>query len=352
MNTPQPVLHELAEGALLVEYPDCPDAQANRRAVALAGALLGAGIEGLLDAIPGARTLLLAFEPLRLSHEQARRQVVARSLEPVAAGSGRMFSIAAAYGGEMGPDLSPLASRAGLTPEEFARRHCSGDYTVAFLGFSPGFAYLTGLDAELQAPRLPTPRPRVAAGSLAIGGPYTGIYPSASPGGWRLIGRAAVRLFDVEAEPPVLLSPGDRVRFEPVAPDRLAALERDLAASAARPDTSPGGHPVIRIVKPGLFTSIQGAPRPGGGARGLPPGGAMDEDALAGANTRLGNASGAAALEITLLGPELEAVCDVGVCLSGAAMAVERNGVSVEASSPIRLAAGSSKFARSRILLM
>jgi biotin-dependent carboxylase-like uncharacterized protein len=249
----------------------------------------------------------------------------------------------------MGPDLEGLAARARMTPQELAARHARGEYTVAFLGFAPGFAYLTGLDPELHAPRLPTPRPRVPERSVAIGGPYTGIYPSATPGGWRLIGRCAVRLFEEEADPPALLRPGDVVRFEPVTETRFAALERELEEASSRTPTSPGGRPVFRVVKPGVFTSVQGAPQFHRGASGLPPGGAFDEGALAFGNARLGNAPGACALEMALLGPELEVLSDAAAFVSGASMALERNGVSVGAESPIRLAAGDRlRFAPAR----
>jgi len=101
-----------------------------------------------------------------------------------------------------------------LLTEEFARRHAAASYRVAFVGFAPGFGYLSGLPPELAAARLSSPRPRVPAGSVAIGGAWTGIYPSASPGGWRLIGRTSVRLFEPRGDPPSLLAPGDRVEFE------------------------------------------------------------------------------------------------------------------------------------------
>lgn len=340
MTAPAPAFHDVADGAAVVEYPGVPDGEANRAAVALADALGSAAIEGLLDVIPGARTLFLAFDPLVLSHDALASEVLSRAARPCAAGPGRAHSIGVLYGGEMGPDLEALASRAGMTPQELVGRHARGEYTVAFLGFTPGFAYLTGLDPALHAPRLATPRPRVPARSVAIGGPYTGVYPSSTPGGWRLIGGCAVRFFEEEADPPALLRPGDAVRFEPVAAMRFAALERELAEASSRSPTSPGGRPVFRVVKPGVFTSVQRAPQFGRGACGLPPGGAIDQGALGRGNARLGNAPGAGALEMTLLGPELEAMSEVGACVSGAAMALERNGVSIGAESPIRFAAG------------
>ncbi len=333
-------LYDVAEGAAVVEYPDATETDANRAAVALGEQMLSAPREGLCDAVPGARTLALFFDPAALGRETLRHEVAARSVSPAPSPPGRVVSIPVLYGGEMGPDLPELASRAGLAPEELARRHADGEYTAAFLGFAPGFAYLTGLDPVLHAPRLVTPRPRVPPGSVAIGGPYTGVYPAATPGGWNLIGRSPVRLFDEDAEPPALLRAGDRVRFEPIALARFSVLEGEQAQAGAVAPTSPGGRPAFRIVRPGVFTSVQGEPLSGRGAAGLPPGGAMDAGALRRGNGLLGNAPATRALEMTLLGPELEAMSETTVCVSGATMPVERNGVSASAKRPLRLAAG------------
>ncbi len=125
----------------------------------------------------------------------------------------RLVEIPVRYGGVEGPDLAELATRAGMSEAEAAALHGGAEYRVAFLGFQPGFAYLVGTPAELAAPRLATPRARVPAGSLAVGGPYSGIYPGATPGGWHIIGRTEEVLFDPSRDLPALLAPGDRVRF-------------------------------------------------------------------------------------------------------------------------------------------
>jgi KipI family sensor histidine kinase inhibitor len=331
---------ELADGVAVVEFPGASDEDANRAAVGLAAALSAASPAGLHDAIPGARTLFLTFDPFALPREALRRESLARSREPAAPPSAREVEIETLYGGSAGADLAELSTAAGVEAAEFARRHAAGDYSVAFLGFAPGFAYLAGLDPALRAARLPSPRPRVPAGSVAIGGPYTGVYPSATPGGWRLIGRSAMRLFDEQSDSPARLRAGDRVRFVPIGEPRFLELERELAEAAARVPTSPGGRPVFRVIKPGVFTSVQGAARYGRGGEGLPPGGAADPKALDRGNRRLGNAAGAAALEMTLLGPELEALTESAVCVAGAPMGVERNGRSASGDSPLRLASG------------
>jgi inhibitor of KinA len=128
----------------------------------------------------------------------------------------RLVEIPVCYGGELGPDLGTVAERAGLGADDAAALHAGADYLVYAIGFTPGFPYLGGLPAALHAPRRATPRPRVAAGSVGIGGAQTGVYPQASPGGWQIIGRTPLALFRPAERPAALLRPGDRVRFRAI----------------------------------------------------------------------------------------------------------------------------------------
>jgi KipI family sensor histidine kinase inhibitor len=304
-----PRLRDVRDGALLVEHPGLPDDDANRAAVALGRALLASAEPGLLDAIPGARALLVLFEPERLPRERlaaALGRAAARGAPDGA--SSRLLRIPAVYDGE---DLGEVARLAGLSPEEAVSRHAGASYRVAFVGFAPGFAYLSGLPSELAVARLSSPRARVPAGSVAIGGRWTGVYPSALPGGWRLIGRTSLRFFDPRADPPSLLRPGDGVRFESV-------LASQLPEPRAEEVPAPAGRPIFRIVSPGLFSSVQAAPRFGLGSSGVPAGGAMDLAALEAANALVGNPPGAGALEMTLAGPELECLEEAVVAIAGA----------------------------------
>src|SRR5438067_9944024 len=220
-----PALRHLVDGAVLLEYPGEKDAEANRAAVAVAAALERRRPAGLLDAVPGARTLLVLFDPDVLDHPAAEELLL--RIEPLQQGvEPRTVRLPALYGGDAGPDLEPLARRAGLAPEELVRLHAAADHRVAFLGFAPGFPYMTGAPPALAVPRLATPRVRVPAGSVAVADGYTGIYPAESPGGWHLIGRVAQRMFEPSATPPALLLPGDRVAFEPVDEARFEELMR------------------------------------------------------------------------------------------------------------------------------
>jgi KipI family sensor histidine kinase inhibitor len=331
---------DVSESSFLTEFPETTEEEANRFAVALAERLARKPPRGLLDAIPGARTLFVLFDP-----SIAGREGLVRRLRRLGQQAGsappesRRFRIPVAYGGESGPDLSALARDRGITADELARRHAGSDYTVAFLGFAPGFPYLTGLPPELAAPRRENPRTHVPAGSVAIGGEYTAIYPAETPGGWKLIGRSPVRLFDASAHPPALLRPGDRVSFEPITQEELRtrlAENRTAETSAA-----PAAEDVLfETITPGLFSSVQGAPRFGLGASGVAAGGAMDLPSLERGNAIVGNASGAAALEVTLSGPELLLTSDALLCVTGADLGARWNGNAVPLDTAFPARAG------------
>jgi len=177
--------------------------------------LVSQNLSEIEDVIPSDDSILLILHrgaPV----SAAQRAALAAPLTETAAQPGRLHEIGVEYGGAAGPDLPGLARRAGLSVADCIDCHAATDYIVAFLGFQPGFPYLRGLPEALCAPRRATPRVRVAAGSVAIGGAYCGIYPADGPGGWHLIGRAAVpALFDPARAAPALLMPGDRVRFIP-----------------------------------------------------------------------------------------------------------------------------------------
>jgi KipI family sensor histidine kinase inhibitor len=180
--------------------------------LALAAALERAELAGLLDLVPAKQTLLVIFDPDQTSATRLRRHIRSLAISPTTERPAREHVIPLSYDG---PDLAEVAERCGLTAAELIARHSGAVYRVALIGFLPGFPYLDGLPPELHLPRRATPRPRVPAGSVAIAGPQTGIYPQSSPGGWHLLGTTAVRLFDPARWPPALLSAGDIVRFVP-----------------------------------------------------------------------------------------------------------------------------------------
>ncbi|WP_326567022.1 5-oxoprolinase subunit PxpB [Amycolatopsis rhabdoformis] len=169
-----------------------------------------AGIEGITELVPGARSLLVVAEPGSRTLALVRDLLADADLTHPPAGSPREVTLDVSYDGE---DLQLVARDAGISVAEVITLHTEAEYTVAFTGFAPGFGYLTGLPEALQQPRLESPRTKVPAGSVGIGGEFTGVYPRESPGGWRLLGHTDETLFDPAAERPVLFVPGDRVRF-------------------------------------------------------------------------------------------------------------------------------------------
>ncbi|MEM6666503.1 MAG: carboxyltransferase domain-containing protein, partial [Pseudomonadota bacterium] len=226
-------------------------------------------------------------------------------------------------------DLDTIVLRAGDSADEVTQRHAAAEYTVAAVGFQPGFPYLEGLPRELHTPRRATPRIKVAAGSVGIGGPYTGVYPSESPGGWNLIGRTPLTLFDAHRAEPSLLRPGDRVCFRPIDAAEFARLAAENA-STPPPADAPPERPLFRVVSPGVQTTVQDLGRFGQQHLGVGPGGAMDPRALRLANVLVGNDQAAPALEATLVGPVLECLEPITIALSGA----------VPAAAPRRFAQG------------
>jgi KipI family sensor histidine kinase inhibitor len=275
----------------------------NAQALDLAASLAADPPEGLLEAVPGARTLLLLYDPDLLDPGEIDPSRTEQRPLP------RTVRLRACYDG---PDLEEVAGELGVTAAEVVRRHAGAAHEVSFLGFAPGFAYMTG---GFAVPRRRTPRVRVPAGSLAVADGYTGIYPAETPGGWRLLGRVAEPMFVPGADPPARLRPGDQVIFEPV--EKLAK-----ATQPASP--SPAGEPILRVISPGAYTCVQGGPRYGLGSSGVPAAGAMDLASLAAANRALGNPPLLAALEITLQGPELEAMVEVGVSVGREARRLRR----------------------------
>jgi KipI family sensor histidine kinase inhibitor len=182
--------------------------------------------DGLLNLHPAYASVLVSFDPLRTTHEAVEAAAAGIEGGEPEAPDARLVDIPVCYGGEFGPDLEEVARLSGLAKEQVIAAHSEAEYIVYFLGFAPGFPYLGGLPPALAVPRLAEPRRTVAAGSVAIGGGQTGIYPVATPGGWRLIGRTPLSLFDPAAEPPTLLQAGDRLRFRAIDRDEYDRLSR------------------------------------------------------------------------------------------------------------------------------
>jgi len=361
------VLRTAGEGGLVVELGDVIDPELNARVHRLAREVRARLGERIIEVVPTYRSLLVRHDPLRVPRRGLERELEALLAElpagPEAASAARTVHVPACYGGELGPDLDFVARHAGLEAREVVELHASATYQVFMLGFTPGFPYLGGLSPRLATPRLETPRQRVDAGCVGIGGVQTGIYPVASPGGWRIIARTPLRLFDPGAPAPFLLAPGDRLRFVPIERGEFDDVARQVAArtyaprieggraegqpdeAAPAPQGAPKDErgfaagtdlerpPVMTVVKPGLLSTIQDQGRPGWLAFGMPLAGAMDPEAYALANLLAGNAPGAAAIEMTLLGGTFRFEEDAYVGIAGADMQAALDGAAVASGS-------------------
>lgn len=278
-------------------------------------AALRAHRDRLVQALPGADVVLgsgtlavLDVEPTPALAEELQK-LLTSPIEPAPRGALREINVV--YDGV---DLDDTSRQTRLSQAEVVRLHASVEYEVELLGFLPGFAYLAELPRELRLPRLSTPRPRVTAGSVAIAGSYTGIYPFDSPGGWRLLGRAVEpRLFDPTRSPAMRLAPGDRVRFVETPASAAPVPPRIRPRLPLEPGRS---HLVVERVTGAL--TVQDFGRPGQRGAGIPPSGALDPALLERANSALGNAPGAAALELWLGGAVVRAEGSLWVAVDGA----------------------------------
>jgi KipI family sensor histidine kinase inhibitor len=219
-----PALVAASDRSLLVRLGDRIASEVSARVLRLLRRLDGAALDGVVDLSPAYASILIRFDPLRTGHERLGAEVreLFAGLDDTPIPEPRLVSIPVVYGGEHGPDLAEVARFAGMTPEEVVALHCGAVYEVHFLGFSPGFAYLGTVPEAIACPRLDQPRRRVPAGSVGIAGTQTGVYPCATPGGWRLLGHTPLAMFDTRRAPMSLLEVGDRVRFVPIPPERFA----------------------------------------------------------------------------------------------------------------------------------
>jgi KipI family sensor histidine kinase inhibitor len=228
-----PLFLPAGDQALVVELGDAIDEAVNRRVHDLAQRVEAVEVAGVVDLIPAYRSLLVQYDATTTSLAALQATLLKLCSDPggQVQDRSRVVHIPTLYGGEHGPDLPFVAEQCGMTTDEVVRVHSDTEYLVHMMGFTPGFPYLGGLDERLATPRLPTPRQEIPAGSVGIAESQTGVYPFASPGGWRLIGRTPVTMFDPVREPPSLLAAGDYVRFTPLQSEKDYAEVRGRVES-------------------------------------------------------------------------------------------------------------------------
>jgi KipI family sensor histidine kinase inhibitor len=333
------------DAGLVVEFGNAIDPALNAQVRALAHLLAPARVPGILEVVPTYRSLGVEYDPTRLDFSAltAEARALLDRLSTAALPPSRRIELPTLYGGEFGPDLPSVCEHTGLSEAEVIRLHSSTDYPVYMIGFTAGFAYLGGLPERLHTPRLTSPRTRVPKGSVGIGGAQTGAYSAETPGGWRLIGRTPVPLFDPLQDPPTPMLPGDRVRFVPIDAGEYRRLEQQYSAEYqvssaetnagcgmrnAEPAAVPAGDaplrpgasaplPVFEVLTPGPLTTVQDRGRAGYQKFGVSASGAVDGVALQVGNILVGNPRGAAGLEFMLMGPSLRFLRDAAVALTG-----------------------------------
>jgi antagonist of KipI len=308
-----PRLAPLGSAAYCVELGDSLASETNARVRALDRELARRPFDGLREAVPTLRSLLVLYDVAAIRPAAVVRELETRlaRLDAAPATPGRLHALETRYGGEDGPDLVALARARGLSERELVALHTGSEYTAFMLGFKPGFAYLGLVPEPLACSRHATPRVRVPAGSVGLAGRQTGVYPVSSPGGWQLIGRTSVPLFDPWREQPSLIAPGDRVRF-------VAVPELEAPARSAAPRTAASSSPVALVREPGLLTTVQDGGRFGHRRWGVGSAGPVDGKALTAVNRAVGNRADAAALECTVAGPLLEFLAPVHFAVAGA----------------------------------
>ncbi len=350
-------IKRLADATLLVELAAEAGPTTTARLVALTAALDEEAPPGLLDLIPAYTTLLVVFDPVLADPDDLETLIlrIAADLSNRPAMEARTLLLPVVYGGDFGPDLADVAAHAGLTVDEVIERHAAPTYLVACLGFAPGFPFLMGLPPELAVPRLTSPRTKTPVGSVAIGGVQTGIYSLETPGGWRVIGRTPIPLFDLADPHPFLLRAGDHLRFMPIPAETYGEIDASVDKRAYvegrnTPSRNPhpgfddatdvpvgpidepardGEHGSLSVLEPGLLTTVQDLGRRGLGRYGVSTSGAVDRSALILGNRLVGNAPTAAALEITLIGPRIRFSSPVVVALTGADLCATIDGKTI-----------------------
>jgi KipI family sensor histidine kinase inhibitor len=217
--------------ALTIELGDKVDRRVSDLVLALAGRVRAASIAGIAELVPTFRSLLIHYDPMTVCQAQLKERLAPLLSGLTAARSaGRLWRVPVCYHASLAPDLAEVAVRTGLTPERVVAFHSSVTYHVYMVGFLPGYPYLGDLPSELALPRRDTPRTAVPAGSVAIATSLTAVYALESPGGWHLVGRTPVLLWDPRRDPPAILAAGDQVRFQPIA---LGDYEAMAARSGA-----------------------------------------------------------------------------------------------------------------------
>jgi KipI family sensor histidine kinase inhibitor len=356
---------QASEDSLQIQFEQkiCPEVNSRISAFVKTFEYIAKDIAGVLEVLPTYCSVSIYFDEaicqISLLKDLAQKALQKSEEEKTeSTDSARTITIPVCYEDqEFAPDLEKVALHAKLSKEEVIKLHSSSDYLIYMMGFLPGFPYLGGMNPRLKTPRLETPRTKIPAGSVAIGGAQTGLYPVESPGGWNIIGRTPLRLFDVERKPFFLYEAGDKIRFLPITREEfenfdeslwLAQVANKSEASIETSDDAADSKEVyecgggIKILEPGLLTSIQDSGITGFQKYGIGQSGAMDQTSFALANQICGNEKNAACLETTLAGPSIRFVTACDFAITGAVFEnATLDGMRIEMNKKISAKAGS-----------
>ncbi len=321
---------------LIVELQDLDET------LALFASLEAEPVDGIVDIVPAARTLMIRFRPEILTAEGLAGTISTRDLSAKIAPSDMLVEIPVTYDGE---DLKDVAELTGLSVSEVIERHTASEFTVAFCGFAPGFGYLVGGDPALQVPRRQSPRTKIPAGSVALAGAFSGVYPQASPGGWQIIGTTPLKMWDLTRDPPALFQPGYRVRFFNLAKRSESVVVPGQAEPTSANGTASHAATTMTVTAAPMPALVQDLGRFGQAGQGVSSSGALDQGAFRAANRIVGNPVEAPCLEITLGGFAFEISGPTVMALTGAPCPIairDKAGrtIPAEGYQPISLEAG------------
>jgi len=333
-------IYPLCETAIVVEFGDIIDDAIHLQAMQLNKALQQAPFIGFIETVPAYTTLTIYYQPeliqpLNLSpfvyvKNHIQRLLTNPGIETP--NSAEIVSIPVCYDEEFGYDLNLVASTNKLTKEQVIDFHQQEVYDVYMMGFLPGFAYMGTVADAIATPRKPSPRAQVEAGSIGIAGKQTGIYPLTSPGGWQIIGRTPLSLFDLEKQDPFLFKTGDRIKFSAISKAKFDKIKKEQEVK--NKITSEESIPDLIVIKPGIYSTIQDAGRFKYQSFGVPVSGAMDETAYHTANALAGNQENAACIECTMGGLQLQFKKNAVIAVAGAGAAFV-NGQNIKSWQPL-----------------
>ncbi|MDF2948472.1 MAG: pxpB [Sedimentibacter sp.] len=216
--------------ALNMEFGSNISEEVNKKIRAMALSIEVKALHGIVEMVPTYRSLMIHYDPLKVDFYELVNTLkkIEQNLDNIVLPAPEVIEIPTLYGGDCGPDLENVASYNNITVEEVVEIHASKEYLIYMLGFTPGFPYLGGMDTRIATPRLQTPRSRIPGGSVGIAGEQTGIYPVSSPGGWQLIGRTPIKLFDPHRKNPILLKSGNYIKFKSINEEEYKKIENEL----------------------------------------------------------------------------------------------------------------------------